>query len=90
MLEIQSSEFAEDEGGSAGGTLADHQKTTRDLEALFDDGSVKSVLPSGLHSSHQAMLDKLTAPSGAAVSALCLWRSNVALKDRAANALLTS
>jgi putative membrane protein len=42
----------------------DHQKTSKELKSLVDNGKVKATLPSALDSEHEKMLDDLKAKDG--------------------------
>jgi putative membrane protein len=65
MFEIQSNTLGREKGNAAEKTfasqmVADHTKTSAELKGLVSSGKVKADLPTGLDSSHQSKLDKLT------------------------------
>jgi putative membrane protein len=70
MFEIQSSQLALDKQADrdtkpfAERMIKDHQKTSKELKALIDKGTVKASLPTALDSEHQKMLDDLKAKTG--------------------------
>jgi putative membrane protein len=70
LFEIRSSELALQKGDAdakafANRMVTDHTKTSDQLKAMVDDGSVKATLPTALDSSHQAKLETLTRLTGA-------------------------
>jgi putative membrane protein len=70
MFEIQSSQFAQQQGNGTEKTFAatmikDHTKTSDDLKSMVSSGEVKAELPTALDSSHQSELDKLKSLKGA-------------------------
>jgi len=69
MFEIESNKLAEQKGNSQEKSFArqmvtDHTKTSTDLKGLVNSGKVKAELPTGIDSSHQSKLDKLSGASG--------------------------
>jgi putative membrane protein len=70
MFEIASSKLAQDKGNPAekvfaAQMIADHGKTTSELEGLVSSGKVKAELPTALDSSHQSKLDTLKSANSA-------------------------
>jgi putative membrane protein len=68
-FEIESNKLAQEKGNAAekafaSQMVADHTKTSTELEALVTSGKVKAELPTALDSSHQSKLDKLKGKSG--------------------------
>ena len=69
MFEIESNKLAQDKGNAsekkfASQMVADHTKTSAELQGLVSRGKVKAELPTALDSSHQSKLDKLKGESG--------------------------
>ena len=70
MFELQSSQLAlskqpdKDTKPFAQKMVTDHQKTSKELKSLVDNGKVKATLPSALDSEHEKMLDDLKAKDG--------------------------
>jgi putative membrane protein len=69
MFEIESNKLAQDKGNTpekkfASQMVADHTKTSAELQGLVSRGKVKAELPTALDSSHQSKLDKLKGESG--------------------------
>ena len=70
MFEIRSSQLAlskqpdKDTKPFAQKMVTDHQKTSKELKSLVDNGKVKATLPSALDSEHEKMLDDLKAKDG--------------------------
>jgi putative membrane protein len=69
MFEVQSSQLAAQKSNGATKDfatrmVADHTKTSDELKAMVQDGSLKADLPTALDSAHQSMLDKLKNLSG--------------------------
>jgi putative membrane protein len=68
MFEIKASQLAEQRSDAATKSFAtqmvtDHEKTSKELKALA--GQANTLVPTTLDSSHQKMLDELTALNGA-------------------------
>src|SRR3954447_23136927 len=64
MMEIESSKIAQQKGNAeekkfAGQMIADHTKTSSELQSLVSSGEVKAEIPAALDSSSQSKLDKL-------------------------------
>jgi putative membrane protein len=69
MLEIQSSQLAQQRSDAktkafAAQMIADHQKTSNEMKAMIQAGTVKASAPSGMLPAHKSMLDKLTGQNG--------------------------
>lgn len=70
MFEIQSSQLAAAKSDAATKTfatqmIADHQKTSSEVKAMVQAGTVKATIPTALDSSHQSKIDKLKSLNGA-------------------------
>jgi len=70
MFEIQSSELAAQRSDDAtkafaNQMIADHQKTSDQLKATVQSGTVKAAIPAAMDSSHQKMMEELKSLSGA-------------------------
>ena len=70
MFEIQSSQLAAQRADGptkafATQMIADHEKTSTELKALVQAGTVKATVPTAMTASQQSMLDKLKGLNGA-------------------------
>jgi putative membrane protein len=70
MFEIQSSQVAlekqpdQDTKPFAQRMTTDHQKTSKELKDLIEQGKVRATLPAALDAEHKKMLDDLKAKNG--------------------------
>jgi len=69
MFEIASSKLAVEKADPATKTfaqqmIADHTKTSSEMKAMVDSGTVKAAIPAAMMSSQQSMIDKLNSLQG--------------------------